>query len=194
MPAAGASQSAGPGIRRFDRRVYYQGGKRPTLPRRGHRARVLAGRRSRCVLTGRRSRCVLAGRRSRCVLAGRRSRCVMAGRRSRCALAGRRSHCVMAGRRSHCVLAGCRSPVSWPGAAPLCHGRPCAGHPRLCLHKLRKSWMAGPGPAMTPRAAPRRRLSEREPAMTQRDGPHRRLIEREPAMTQRDGSPPPGLC
>jgi len=31
------------------------------------------------------------------------------------------------------VMAGlCRAPVSWPvRAAPPCHGRPCAGHPRL---------------------------------------------------------------
>src|SRR4051794_10389305 len=33
--------------------------------------------------------------------------------------------------------------------SPLCHGRPCAGHPRLAVLEGAKSWMPGPGPAMT---------------------------------------------
>src|SRR3954452_19805796 len=33
--------------------------------------------------------------------------------------------------------------------SPLCHGRPCAGHPRLAVLEVAKSWMAGPSPAMT---------------------------------------------
>ncbi len=37
----------------------------------------------------------------------------------------------------------------------LCHGRAWPGHPRLRHHRHRKSWMAGPSPAMTQRAGRR---------------------------------------
>src|SRR4051795_3600873 len=65
-------------------------------------------------------------------------------------------------RRAFIVMAGAGRPSTPCGAESLlCHGRPCAGHPRLAVLKGAKAWVAGPGPAMTQGGRPCRTGSDR---------------------------------
>ncbi len=55
------------------------------------------------------------------------------------------------GRASHLPVWQARHLPVWRARhLPVCHGRAWPGHPRLYCEQHRKSWMAGPSPAMTP--------------------------------------------
>jgi hypothetical protein len=66
-----------------------------------------------------------------------------------------------------CIVAG-PTPLCRGRSSLLCHGRAWPGYPRLCWFQRRKSWVAGPSPAMT---------RGQRPAMTHPFVTH-------PAMTQ----------